>query len=92
MRPQGLRCGQVRKQGHSPEGPTVGTGQKEPRDSRQVLKDVQHQQGHVLNGVRGQSPGQQGPEGEASISPHTAHSQHPAPTRLTVGTQRVLVD
>jgi len=37
--------------GGGAEGPTVGTGQKEPRDSRQVLEDVQHQQGHVL--VRG---------------------------------------
>lgn len=51
--PQGLRCGQVSKQGHSPEGAAVGTGQKEPRDSRQVFKDVQHQQGHVLGGVEG---------------------------------------
>lgn len=40
----------VSKEGCSPEGATVGTGQKEPRDSRQVLEDVQHQQGHVLGG------------------------------------------
>lgn len=48
----GLKRGGVSKQGRSPEGATVGTGQKEPRDSRQVLEDVQHQQGHVLGGAR----------------------------------------
>ena len=46
----------------SPEGTTVGTGQKEPGDSRQVLEDVQHQQGHVLGGGRGRPPGQQHPK------------------------------
>lgn len=49
----------------SPEGTTVSTGQKEPRDSRQVLEDVQHQQGHVLGwggGVGGWCPGQQHPK------------------------------
>lgn len=46
--PKGFRCDWVSIQGHSPEGATVGTGQKEPRDSRQVLEDVQHQQRHVL--------------------------------------------
>lgn len=51
----------VREQGHSPEGAT-GTGQKEPRP-RQVLKDVQHQQGHVLEGVRGSASRTAMPQG-----------------------------
>ena len=78
MRPQGLRCGQVREQGHSPEGATVGTGQKEPRDSRQVLKAVQHQQGHVLKGVRGQPPGQQCPKGKGIYL--SSHCTVPTPS------------
>lgn len=76
-RTHGLRCGQVSKLYHSPEGATVGTGQKEPRDSRQVHEDVQHHQGHVLGGVGGQPPGQQHPKGRGFCL--SLHCTSPAP-------------
>lgn len=38
----------VDKARSSPEGAAVGTGQKEPGDSGQILKNVQHEQRHVL--------------------------------------------
>lgn len=74
------------KKGHSPECATVGTGQKEPRNSRQVFKDIQHEQGHVLGGVRGQPPGQKHPEAGAYLCPNLVHSQRPVQTGFTAGT------
>lgn len=76
----------MNNQGHSPEGATVGTGQKEPRDSRQVPEDVQHEQGHVLRGGGDQPPGQEHLEAGASVCPHPACTQCPVQTGLTVGT------
>lgn len=60
----------------SPEGTTVSTGQKEPRDSRQVLEDVQHQQGHVLGwggGSRGLVSRTAAPQGQGILSVLTLH-------------------
>lgn len=60
-RPEGPGCGR------SPEGAAVGTGQEEPRHPRQVLEDVQHQQGHVLGRQGGLQTA--APRGLASVWP-----------------------